>query len=115
MLERCKPLQLVARTAVIAFSVLFLTQQPAVAHDSSFQPGIPGVQGGVVTTTEPLATQADTKMLRAGGNAINAAAAISFALNVVEPQSSGIGVLMIGSFAAASHSCIVREGLTSNT
>ena len=91
MLRRCTPLQLIARTAVIIFSILFLTQQPAVAHDSSFQLGIPGVQGGVVTTTEPLAAQAGAEMLRAGGNAIDAAAAISFALNVVEPQSSGIG------------------------
>ena len=91
MLRRCTPLQLVARIAVITFSILFLTQQPAVAHDSSFQLGIPGVQGGVVTTTEPLAAQAGAEMLRAGGNAIDAAAAISFALNVVEPQSSGIG------------------------
>jgi len=91
MAGRWTQLQQIVTTAVITFSIVFLTQANAVAGGSSFQLGIPGVQGGVVTTTEPLAAQAGAKMLREGGNAIDAAAAISFALNVVEPQSSGIG------------------------
>jgi gamma-glutamyltranspeptidase/glutathione hydrolase len=53
--------------------------------------GIPGVRGGVVTTSEPLAAQIGGQILRHGGNAIDAAAAVQFALNVIEPQSSGIG------------------------
>jgi gamma-glutamyltranspeptidase/glutathione hydrolase len=46
---------------------------------------------GVVTTSEPLAAEIGAQILEAGGNAIDAAAAVQFVLNVIEPQSSGIG------------------------
>lgn len=61
------------------------------ASTSSLSIGVPGVHGGVVTTTESTATEIGAKILQEGGNAIDAAAAVAFALNVVEPQSSGIG------------------------
>lgn len=47
--------------------------------------------GSIVSTSSPYASQIGLNVLEHGGNAIDAAAAIQFALNVVEPQFSGIG------------------------
>lgn len=47
--------------------------------------------GGMVATSQGLATQIGADVLKKGGNAIDAAIAIQFALNVVEPMMSGIG------------------------
>jgi len=46
---------------------------------------------GVVAVANPYGAEAGAKMLEQGGNAIDAAVAIAYALNVVEPQSAGIG------------------------
>jgi gamma-glutamyltranspeptidase / glutathione hydrolase len=46
---------------------------------------------GVVSTDHWVATKVGEDVLRAGGNAVDAAAAIVFALNVVNPNLAGIG------------------------
>ncbi|WP_054705433.1 gamma-glutamyltransferase [Bacillus sp. JCM 19041] len=44
-----------------------------------------------VSASHPLATQVGLDVLEKGGNAVDAAVAISYALSVVEPYGSGLG------------------------
>jgi gamma-glutamyltranspeptidase / glutathione hydrolase len=46
---------------------------------------------GLVSAVHPLVAQAGADALRRGGNAVDAAAAAQWALNVVEPSMSGLG------------------------
>lgn len=77
---------MLSRLLALAVALSVATPAPARA------PRSPQVfTKGMVSAADPRAAEAGAEMLRAGGNATDAAIATMLALNVVEPQSSGIG------------------------
>lgn len=87
----------------LTFAVAVLTTHltaPALAQDQRAEPEAASGQaekalvGGdtqMVVAAHPLAAEAGREVLRAGGGAMDAAIAAQMVLNLVEPQSSGIG------------------------
>jgi gamma-glutamyltranspeptidase / glutathione hydrolase len=72
-----------------AASVLAAAPAPA-SQGSRFRPAVHG-RLGVVATESPAAGRVGQRVLDRGGNAVDAAVATVFALNVARPQSCGIG------------------------
>lgn len=77
-------LRLRTRHVVLAFAALLLLPVPASAAPVE-------AKRHMVVAAHPLAAEAGREILRAGGNAIDAAIATELVLTLVEPQSSGIG------------------------
>jgi len=72
----------------------FSYEKPAISPETETgfeaKPGWEN-QSFAVAAANPLATDAGYQVIKAGGNAIDAAIAVQMVLTLVEPQSSGIG------------------------
>lgn len=77
------------KSFITLFLLGFLFVGSACAADFEVHEVLAGE--GMVSSAHELASQAGVEILRKGGNAVDAAVATMLALNVVEPNASGIG------------------------
>jgi gamma-glutamyltranspeptidase/glutathione hydrolase len=72
-------------------AIVLLLVAPAWSQDRSQARSMVISDGGIVATSQTLASQAGAQVLARGGSAMDAAIAANAVLGVVEPESCGIG------------------------
>src|SRR6202051_3610244 len=78
-------------TRAILPAIIVLTTISAYSQDRSEARSMVISDGGIVATSQTLASQAGAQVLARGGSAMDAAIAANATLGVVEPESCGIG------------------------